>query len=93
MDGFATQGWFRGVRRHADPHTAPPPEQPVHRALAGLAPGERELIALVYWSELAPEQIAQRLGIAPAELPGATRRALARLAAAVEQASVPAQPR
>jgi RNA polymerase sigma-70 factor (sigma-E family) len=48
-------------------------------ALARLAPRQREVLVLRYWSELSEREIAQTLGIAPGTVKSTASDALARL--------------
>jgi RNA polymerase sigma-70 factor (ECF subfamily) len=56
----------------------------VHRALEELAPQEREVIELAYWSGLSQSEVAERLGIPLGTVKTRTRSALQRLAGILE---------
>jgi RNA polymerase sigma factor (sigma-70 family) len=67
---------------------APPADVPVLAAesdaailagLARLAPRQREVLVLRYWSELSEREIAETLGIAPGTVKSTASDALARL--------------
>ncbi len=56
----------------------------VRGALAGLAPADRELVALCYFDDLSPTEIAKRLGVPPERIRQRKLRALQRLRAVFE---------
>ena len=56
----------------------------VHRALARLAPDDRELLRLIYFQELDPEVIARQWGLTPGALRVRKHRAIQRLAQLVD---------
>ena len=57
----------------------------VHRALETLAPPEREVIELAYWSGLSQSEVAAFLGIPLGTVKTRTRSALSHLATALEE--------
>jgi len=59
----------------------------VHRALAELAPRERELIELAYWSGLSQTDLAGYLGLSPGAVETRVCSALARLAPVLAEES------
>lgn len=82
------------------PEAAPPPPEPesgdgasVRRALAALSPDDREILRLVAWDGLTPQQasvvLGCRAGTARARLHRARRRLAANLAAAGDAAPNP----
>jgi len=61
----------------------------VHEALDLLAARDRELLRLVFFEELSPSQIAQRLGVPAERIRQRKLRALARLRLAFEESADP----
>lgn len=57
----------------------------VHRALEGLAPDQRAVIELAYWSGLSQSEVAEYLGIPLGTVKTRTRAALGRLAGVLEE--------
>jgi RNA polymerase sigma-70 factor, ECF subfamily len=58
----------------------------VHRAVAQLPPEQRAVIELAYWKELSQSEIAEALGLPLGTVKTRTRRALSRLADALDPA-------
>lgn len=87
----------RTAREHlrvAEPDVAPPADDAVllaeeHRevlaALDTLPPRQREVLVLRYWSDLSEAQIAEALGISRGTVKSQASRAIAALAARMEQ--------
>jgi RNA polymerase sigma-70 factor (ECF subfamily) len=64
----------------------------VRKALKRLAPGERRMVVLAYYEGLTQAQIADALGVPIGTVKSGTARALARLASALRDSRVAAEP-
>jgi len=64
----------------------------VRKALKRLAPGERRMVVLAYYEGLTQAQIADVLGVPIGTVKSGTARALARLASALRDSRVAAEP-
>lgn len=102
---IATQG--RGARRRdalvlrlrqtgMEPPSPPDPESgvddPIIRALARLAPKDREALTLIAWDGLAPHEAARVLGEAPGTFRVRLHRARRRLRGLLQARAVPVSP-
>jgi len=89
--GSMSRAAFEAVRDETiDPLTVICSEEElagVRGALAGLAPGDRELVTLCYFDDLSPTEIAKRLGMPPERIRQRKLRALQRLRAAFDAAT------
>jgi RNA polymerase sigma factor (sigma-70 family) len=78
------------------PEPAPPPGEPADpalaRALAALAPDDREILRLVAWDGLTSRQLARVLAVPEGTARSRLHRARRRLAARLDEAQHPAGP-